>query len=325
MKTSTRAALIVAAVLILAGAVLCGLSLMRGGSLKDMFSTGNTAMRTVEVELADGFTSIDVEDTVAEISFLPAGGSASRVVFYENTKHPHTAEVVGGTLTVRQGREQGRKWFNDWDIAAETPTVTVYLSGDVYDSLRVKTDTGDVTIPAGFRFTSLRIDADTADISCGAGVGETAVIGTDTGDIRIEEAPMGDVLLDTDTGRITLDSVFLSGALQISSHTGNVGLTDVACTGAEIKTTTGKVKLADCLISGKLNVETDTGDVTLDASDADEIEIETDTGDVTGTLLSEKIFFVESDTGKIEVPRSMTGGPCEIETDTGDVKISIAE
>ena len=51
--------------------------------------------------------------------------------------------------------------------------------------------------------------------------------------------------------------------------------------------------------------------------------IVTDTGDVTGTLCSEKIFFAESDTGRVEVPKTMSGGRCEVKTDTGKIILSI--
>ena len=44
---------------------------------------------------------------------------------------------------------------------------------------------------------------------------------------------------------------------------------------------------------------------------------------MTGTLRSEKVFLVESDTGSIEVPKTTTGGRCEIRTDTGDIRIDI--
>ena len=63
--------------------------------------------------------------------------------------------------------------------------------------------------------------------------------------------------------------------------------------------------------------------VVLDGCDAAEIFVKTDTGDVTGTLLSEKVFVTTTDTGKVEVPRSVSGGRCEITTDTGDIRISI--
>jgi len=79
------------------------------------------------------------------------------------------------------------------------------------------------------------------------------------------------------------------------------------------------------IASNKISIERSTGDVRFDKCDAAEISVDTDTGDVRGSLLSDKIFFVETDTGKVRVPRSETGGRCEIETDTGNVTIEIAE
>ena len=51
--------------------------------------------------------------------------------------------------------------------------------------------------------------------------------------------------------------------------------------------------------------------------------MKTDTGDVTGSLLSDKIFFAESDVGSVDVPKTTTGGVCEIRTDTGKIAITI--
>ena len=75
--------------------------------------------------------------------------------------------------------------------------------------------------------------------------------------------------------------------------------------------------------SGVFSITRSTGDVEFDACDASEIYVKTDTGDVTGTLLSDKIFFAESDTGKVSVPKSVTGGRCEISTDTGRIDITV--
>ena len=51
--------------------------------------------------------------------------------------------------------------------------------------------------------------------------------------------------------------------------------------------------------------------------------MKTDTGDVTGSLLSDKIFLAESDVGSVDVPKTTTGGVCEIRTDTGKIAITI--
>ena len=63
----------------------------------------------------------------------------------------------------------------------------------------------------------------------------------------------------------------------------------------------------------------------FNACDAAEIYVETDTGDVKGTLLSDKVYIVFTDTGKINVPKAVTGGRCEISTDTGNIKIEIEQ
>ena len=60
-------------------------------------------------------------------------------------------------------------------------------------------------------------------------------------------------------------------------------------------------------------------------SDADSILIKTSTGNVKGTLLSEKVFSAESDTGRVSIPKSYSGGECDISTSTGDIKIEIKE
>ena len=65
------------------------------------------------------------------------------------------------------------------------------------------------------------------------------------------------------------------------------------------------------------------GSVTFESSDAEEIFVETDTGNVTGNLLTDKVFITHTDAGRIDVPKTVTGGKCEISTDTGDVKLDI--
>ena len=323
MKTATRVALIVAVILIVAGAAFIGGSLLTGNSFTDLFSSSSERTETNTYQVTDSFTSVSVTDTVSDISFEPSKDGGCRVVCVESSKMKHIVAVENGVLTVREKDE--RKWMDHVGVLNQATTVTVYMPEGQYETLNVKTDTGDVTVPEDFSFRTLRIEGDTADVVSLAGVSETAEFITDTGDLRIDHALMGDITMKTDTGRITFDSVSLFGTLKISSHTGHVSLADLTCQSAEIETTTGKVTLTSCFVHGILDIETTTGDVRLEASDADELEIDTDTGDVTGTLLTEKIFFVTSHTGKIDVPRGMTGGACDIETDTGDVRISVAE
>ena len=44
---------------------------------------------------------------------------------------------------------------------------------------------------------------------------------------------------------------------------------------------------------------------------------------LTGTLRTEKVFITASDTGKVNVPKTITGGRCEITTATGNIEIEV--
>jgi len=81
--------------------------------------------------------------------------------------------------------------------------------------------------------------------------------------------------------------------------------------------------LNNVIAAEKFSVERSTGDVKFDGSDAAEIFVRTDTGDVTGSLLTHKVFITKTDTGKVDVPKTVDGGRCEIITDTGDIALDI--
>jgi hypothetical protein len=51
--------------------------------------------------------------------------------------------------------------------------------------------------------------------------------------------------------------------------------------------------------------------------------VEITTGDVSGSLRTDKIFNVQA-TGDVNVPKSGTGGLCDITTTTGDIHIRVS-
>ena len=177
-----------------------------------------------------------------------------------------------------------KKWYEHIGITVGSPKITVYLPHNEYVSLSIKESTGDVSILNNFKFDSIDITVS-------------------TGDINIENVT--------------------AGSIGIKVSTGDTFLTNVTCESLASTGSTGDITMSGVIASGKFSIERSTGDVKFDKCDAAEIFVLTDTGDVTGTLLSEKIFFPDSDTGKIDVPKTTSGGKCEITTDTGDIKIRI--
>ncbi len=321
MKKSTIAWLIVAASLVLIGALIFGGLIM---ALKFDFSKLNTAkIETNTHTISESFDSIAIDADTADITFLPSEDEDCKVVCHEQDNLKHSVEVVNGALTVK--RIDTRKWYEHIGIFSFGKTsVTVYLPQSEYSSLSINADTSDVSIPNDFKFENINVILSTGDVTCSASASGKMSFKASTGDIKLENLSAGCIDISVSTGKITVLSVVCEGDINLKASTGDATLTNITCKNLSSKASTGKLVMNNVIASGNFSIERDTGDVKFERCDAGEITIVTDTGNVKGTLLSDKIFIVDTDTGRKDVPETTTGGKCKITTDTGDIKIIIA-
>lgn len=321
MSKAAKVWLIVAASLVLLGVLIVGGVMM---FLKFDFGSFITSKcRTNTHEISEEFNSISVNTSTADIAFLVSEDGERRVVCYEQENLKHSVEVKDGTLFV--SLVDTRRWYEHISIYSENPIVTVYLPKAEYAALNVRSSTGDVGIPAGLEFESIYITASTADVKCYASATGEVKIKTSTGDIFAEGMSAGSLDLSVTTGKVKIASVTCAGDLKLESDTGDIELRDVSCKNIISEGDTSDISLLNVIAEERFSIETDTGDVNFERSDASEIFIETETGDVTGSFCSDKIFFTQSDTGRIDVPRTTSGGRCEITTDTGDIRLWVAQ
>ena len=271
---------------------------------------------------AGDFEDILIGIDTAELTFLPSEDGKLKVICVEEEGMQHLVAVSDGTLSIQAVDTQ--RWHEKIGVGGEKTSVTVYLPKKEYGALTLKTSTGDVTVPAAFRFRSVLMTASSADIDFRAFTEGSVSIRTSTGDISLDGLKADSLDLTASTGHIRVSASVIAGSVKVQTSTGEVGFTDLNCADARVKTTTGEVDLTRVLASESLRIETDTGDVSFDRSDAPEIRVETDTGDVTGTLLTPKTFEADTHTGRVKLPRSEPGGRCELKSDTGDFEISIA-
>jgi len=180
--------------------------------------------------------------------------------------------------------KDSRRWYEYIGINFDTPQITVYIPQGEYGALSVKSSTGD---------------------------------------IRVENMAIETLKLSVTTGSITVSDITCQEDINISVSTGKAKLSDVVCKNVVSSGNTGGIFLQNVIASEKISIKRSTGNVSLEHADAAEIFVKTDTGNVTGTLLSDKVFITQTDTGKISVPKTTSGGRCEINTDTGDIKIKI--
>ena len=319
MRKITKIWLIVGAALLLLGVALFGgvMSFLKW----DFKRLDTQKYQTNTYEPVGEFESISVIVKEADVAFLPSESDACRVVCYEDERVTHAVEIADGTLTVRV--EDAKKWYHYIGFSFHHPTVTVYLPQGEYQALSVQGNTGDVGIPKEFRFSSIDISVSTGHVKNHASVTGELCVKTSTGDIFIEDVSCGALSLSVSTGEVNTNAVACTGDASVTVGTGKAHLTDLSCKNLTTKGNTGDLFLKNVVATEKISVERSTGDVHFDSCDAAEFFILTDTGDVKGTLRSDKIFIASADTGKIEVPKTTTGGRCEITTDTGDVKIEI--
>ena len=316
MRKTTKRWLIAAASLVVIGVIMIAAVSAFHWEYTDL-STEQYETNTYEIN--EEFRSIAINTDTADITF--AASDACRVVSCERESVELSVEVRDGTLTVN-AVDTG-KWYEHIGFNFRSPGLTVYLPGTDYGSLVISESTGDVVIPDRFAFDSIDVSLSSGDVFLSAASRETARIQSSTGAVNVTDTSLGELELRTSTGEITVSGVTCQGDIRISVTTGETELENVVCRNLVSVGSTGDISLERVTAAEKFSIERSTGDVEFDASDAAGIFVKTDTGDVTGSLLSEKVFIPESSTGSIRVPKTATGGTCEIITSTGDIRMEI--
>lgn len=282
---------------------------------------GSVKYETNTYAVTERFSEIFVTASTEMVSFRPAENGKCAVVCLVEENIKHEVAVIDGTLTIKPIENQNPSLH--FGLFPKSAEITVYLPESVYSDLRIETDTGDINIPADFAFDSIAIKGNTSDVTCLASAKNGIEIALSTGDVSISDVAAGSVDLKTTTGGICSESVKCEGDVHIRVDTGKVKLQDMTCRNLTSEGTSGDIALDHVVAAGTFSIIRDTGDVEFDESDAAAIFVKTNSGDVIGSLLTEKEFITETDTGKVEVPKSITGGRCEISTDTGDIRIEV--
>lgn len=287
----------------------------------DFAKLSTVAYETNEYTLTDSYQNISVVTDTADIAFVPSEDGSHRVVCREQKNMPHTVTVADGTLSIEL--VDTRKWYEHIGITIGKTAITVYMPRGEYGTITVRESTGDVDVPSEFTFERADISTSTGDVKYFASVAQELRIKASTGDIRVENVSAGTCDLSVSTGHIAVDSLTCAGDVGVRVSTGDTRMNGVRCRTVRSSGDTGDIVMRDVIAADAFAIERSTGDVTLDGCDAATVTIKTDTGRVNAVLLSEKVFITETDTGRVDVPKTTTGGRCEIITDTGDIRAQI--
>lgn len=341
MSRSKKIAIFTALALIVAGIAIMLAAMISIQFDSERLNTMKRETKTYTVEQT--FESIDVRDTEYDVRLRTSDNGTCRVVCDDAEKIFHTVTVENGTLTVT--RTDTRAWYERIGIFwgdLRTPTVTVYLPMSEYQSLYVKTVSGNIDVTTGLPFADTTLLSTSGNVTFSGTVSGALSAKTVSGDIVLEatagdltvSSTSGDVSLshltvsslkaDSSSGDIVLSSATVSGNAVLKAVSGDVNVHITEAFTLQAKTTSGDIELSEALIDGALTLEAVSGIVELSDTDAASLRIKTVSGDVEGSLLSAKSFVTHTTSGNIRTPASdPTAGLCEITTTSGDIELRL--
>lgn len=319
MTETTKIWLIIAASLVLAGGILfvCVMSTLGW----DFAKLSTAKYETNTYEIAEAFRDIAITTDRAHIKFALSEDGTCKVECYEEENAKHSVTVENDALVVRINNQKA--WYDYIGFHFGSPKITVYLPKAEYNALSIDGSIGNVEIPKNYLFENANISLSTGNVNFYSPVSKLVKIKTSTGNICVENTSAGSIDLSVTTGKVTVSGVTCQDDITVGVSTGHTDLTDISCKSVVSSGTTGSISLSNVIAANKFSIERSTGYVKFSGCDADDIYVKTNTGNVTGSFLSNKVFITDTDVGSVDVPKTITGGRCEIRTDTGDIKIKI--
>ncbi|MGI6770949.1 MAG: DUF4097 domain-containing protein [Acholeplasmataceae bacterium] len=319
MKKGIKISLIIATILVILGLGMTITVLAVNNFDYETLNFGGK-IETKEALLNEDFNNININVDTMEISFIKTSDATGKIIYDQRVNTNFEISVAAGTLNVRQTNI--RKFFFFTGFFFKKTKMDIYLPKDTYNNLILNTATGHINIPKEFTFDKINIDSETGNINLFAKANEIS-IETETGRVHLKDINANNIVIETSTGSHTLENVNVTNLIKLKIETGRVTLNNVKMDNLRVNSSTGRVYLTNVIASGRFDINAGTGSIFLTSSDAAEIYIKTSTGNVTGTLLTSKIFYCKAETGRINVPKTTTGGICDIETETGNIDITI--
>ncbi len=251
-------------------------------------------------DITDAITSVEVDTEIYDVEIIRASGG-SAITVNENNKRPVMIYTSGAALVIEEIEDESLAGFFARAFGkSKDCKITVCIPTDnEFELIDISTETGNITIEDGFKAKRTELESE-------------------TGNIALSDISTGALDISSETGNVSLESV-ASLATEIETNTGNISLWSSSAESLNIESDTGNVLVKESTVKKSTDVSTSSGNVSLDLFSSAGITVETGTGDISGRLTCEMIFYARSTTGKVSVPKSTSGGLCDIRSTTGNI------
>lgn len=241
--SKTVKALIVAAALIVIGAIVGGIGFFCGGwnSLTENYGPGSVANSQ---SWSEQVTKLEISTVSDNVQLLPSEDGKVRVNWKDTRYGHYEVSLERGTLKIRYRDTEQKIRFDFGDD--EPRTVAVYLPDDEYESLLLTTTSGNFA-SSGFSFDETKLT-------------------TTSGEVGLENGSFGEAKINTTSGDVVLDC-YDASATEINTTSGNVTGTVAAPQTYHVHTVSGDVNCPEDAPGGTFEVHTTSGDVKLSAAE----------------------------------------------------------
>lgn len=363
MKPTKKKVIRLAAACVAAGLLICLIALAALDFNYFELATMEPVTNTYAV--TEHFTDIVVRGAECDVRLLPSEDGACTVLCNETDRITHHVAVENRTLVIH--RTDNRKWYEHigfmWQYWGPIEVI-VYLPDRAYETLELRTASGDIDVPDDFSFARADADTSSGSIHWTAEVRGNLSLRSVSGGIAAGGTGAETLSLHSTSGNIAVDSVKVNGAFSCQTVSGRLKINDmtcqsatvyatsgdvtvdalkadtefscktisgkqdisrVACQSAVINATSGSVTLSDLIASETLHMEAVSGDLKLIDCDAAALWLKTVSGSIMGTLRTEKVFDTHTTSGSIRVPNTVTGGTCEARTVSGAINLELSD
>lgn len=312
-----RKLIIIAVVLLAAGAVICGIAFAVNGT--DIIYTEKFEENTHAIE--EKFTSVSISGGSGDIKILPSADGKCTVVSYDSDRVTHLIAVEDGTLSVVRNYHR----INNLSMLGKDDNgVIIYLPRGEYEAVKAGTESGDVNADFG--------DSRFDKAECFSSSGDVHVENLRSGNLRAEAASGNVVIAGTEadseikavcaSGDITADKL-TAGIIETETSSGDIVMENVS---AESEITAGSVSgdvIIGCGGAGNVSVKTSSGEITVSDIKADGVSATSSSGDVeiSDSSVSGDLH-VRTSSGDIEIRGTDVGGRNDVKSSSGDVSFT---
>lgn len=312
MSAGKKLALAICAALLICAGVGLILATLNAG--------GKKAMEKEYTFANAGISSLEIESGSAGVMLRHTSNGVCTVRCAQGANREYKVWLNEGTLHI----EKVRKW-SLFPVSLTEDTIEVYLPDREFETLWIRSDSGEVSVPEGFRFDNAILMASSGAVTFTADVTYELNVQSSSGGAAVSGASPDTLFLSCTSGAISLADC-APGEVAIHSTSGSVKAERVHCKSFESSCTSGSQRFSGLIAEGQLRVDGTSGSVKLSDCDAAEVSVEVVSGSVSGNFLTPKQYDLRSVSGSVSAPASAAPtengavGRCTVRTTSGSIR-----